>query len=456
MSSDRRPNVLVVMTDQQSANAMSCAGNPDVRTPAIDSLAEAGVRFRNAYCSSPLCAPSRASMMTGRMPSELGIDDNVRTPSKPFPDRSLGRIFARAGYHCAYAGKWHVPGAVHGVRADTDHRESSGFTEIHAGTHEGLATACGEFLAAEQRRDAPFLLVASFNEPHGICEWARGQAPPSGELPDVDWRELPVLPPNFAYGSEEPEALRLVQRFAWTVHPTQQWDEERWRRYRHAYFRLCERVDAEIGTLLARLDASGLRDETLIVFTSDHGDMQGAHQWNQKKTLYEESAGVPFIIVPPGTTSPGRVCDELVSVGLDLLPTLCDYAGIQPDPEWAGSSTRSLVDLAGSPDTPVGWRTHVVTETEWTFPGLMPPPSMSKLIARMVRTARYKYMCHAWGSHREQLFDLWRDPGELTNLATSGAHQDVLDDHRRALIEHCDTLGEEFGRWVPAPGVAPR
>ncbi|NEE02228.1 sulfatase family protein [Phytoactinopolyspora halotolerans] len=476
-----RLNVLLIMADQMSADAMSCAGNPDVHTPAIDSLAAAGVRFDNAYCTSPLCAPSRASMMTGLMPSELGIDDNVQVPDRPFPERSLGRVFADAGYDCAYGGKWHVPGAAHEASAVSgwagapEGSVASGFTEIYGGSHEGLAAACAEYLAAPDRRDAPFLLVASFNEPHGICEWARGQAPPSGEVPDVDWRELPVLPPNFAPGSEEPEALRLVQRYAWTVHPTQGWDEERWRRYRYAYFRLCERVDAEIGSLLAALDSSGLREETVVVFTSDHGDMQGAHQWNQKKNLYEESAGVPFIVVPPGDAPNGaanrdgrvrgaadrdegvvdaRVREELVSVGLDLLPTLCDYAGIAPDPTWAGTSVRPLVGSASHVHP--SWRDQVIVETQWRFPGLMPPPVMSGLIARMLRTSRYAYMCHSWGLHREQLFDLRRDPGEMTNLATDGAHQGILAEHRRRLAEHCEARGDGFARYVPGPDAAPR
>lgn len=230
------------------------------------------------------------------------------------------------------------------------------------------------------------------------------------------------------------------------------WDEEKWRRYRYAYFRLCERVDAEIATLLAGLDASGLRENTVIVFTSDHGDMQGAHGWNQKKNLYEESAGVPFIVVPPGGGQ-GSVCDELVSVGVDLLPTLCDFAGIKPDPEWAGHSVRTITE--GGPDER-DTRDQVITETEWEFPGLMPQPVMSRLLGRMVRTARYKYQCFSWGQHREQLFDLHSDPGEMINLATSGAHQHVLDDHRRRLASHCASIGDRFARYVPASGVSPR
>ncbi|TDE01015.1 sulfatase [Jiangella asiatica] len=442
---DDRPNILLIMTDQQSATAMSCAPNPDLHTPAMDALAAGGVRFGRAYCTNPLCAPSRASMMTGRMPSEIGVDDNVREPAGPLPARTLGRLFAGAGYDCAYAGKWHVPGLA---------PAGSGFRQLHAGGDDGLVAACRPFLADGDRRDTPFLLVASFNEPHGICEWARGQTPPSGDVDEADWRELPVLPANFAPGTEEPEALRLVQRFAWTVHPTQEWDEEGWRRYRHAYFRLCERVDGEIAALVAGLDASGLRERTVIVFTSDHGDMQGAHRWNQKKNLYEEASRVPFVVVPPSGMAGGRVRDELVSVGLDLLPTLCDYAGIEPDPDAAGTSVRPLVE-SGSGQPP-SWRDQVVAETEWTFPGLMPPPVLARLQARMVRTERHKYQCYSWGRHREQLFDLNADPGEMVNLATSGAHQGVLDDHRRRLAAHCATLGDDFVRYVPGPGVPPR
>ena len=459
MSRSRRPNVLVIMTDQHSATAMSCAGNTDVATPAIDSLAESGIRFRRAYCASPLCAPSRASMMTGRLPSQLGMDDNVAVPSTPFPDRCMGRIFAEAGYDCAYAGKWHVPGAVHYRSGDhggpANQGVASGFTEIFSGGHEGLAQACANFLADPARQDKPFLLVASFNEPHGICEWARGQTPPSGEVDDVDWRELPVLPPNFAAGSEEPEALRLVQKYAWNVHPTQQWGAEQWRRYRYAYFRLVERVDAEIAALLSALSAAGLGDDTLIVLTADHGDMQGAHGWNQKKNLYEESAGVPFIVVPPAGATSAGIRDELVSVGLDLLPTLCDYADIPGEPDWLGSSVRPLVEQQ-SDDARPEVREHVVSETQWMYGGLMPPPAMAYLIARMLRTPRYKYVCYSWGRHREQLYDLSQDPGEMINLATSGAHQDVLADHRRRLAGHCDEVGDPFRRYVPAPGVAPR
>ncbi len=140
------------------------------------------------------------------------------------------------------------------------------------------------------------------------------------------------------------------------MHPTQGWDPDQWRRYRYAYYRLCERVDAEIGTLITALDRSGLRDDTMIVFTSDHGDGLAAHGWNQKKLLIEDVVGVPLIIVPPGGTA-GTIRDELISVGLDLLTTLCDYAGLDP-PAGDGRSVRPLVEGAAPP-----WRDQLVVET---------------------------------------------------------------------------------------------
>lgn len=386
-------------------------------------------------------------MMTARMPTEIGVDDNIYARPSTFPGRGMGNVFADAGYDCGYGGKWHAPESV----APPD----SGFDHFFHGTHAGLAEACARFLTDPARSQRPFLLVASFNEPHGICEWARGQAPPSGDVPDVDWRELPVLPGNFAPGSEEAAVPRLVQDMAWIVHPTQNWNAEKWRRYRHAYYRLCERVDAEIATVIDALDRSGHRDDTLILFTSDHGDGLGAHHWNQKKILYDEVVRVPFIVVPPAslTGAEGQVRDELVSVGLDLLPTLCDIAGIPADSEWNGRSVRPLLDQGND----VSWREEVVAETVWRFPGLMPPPKQASLSGRMVRTNRFTYLCYSWGEHREQLFDMDTDSGQMVNLATSGSHQSVLDDHRRRLAEQCRANGDQqFTRFIPAARCAPR
>ncbi|MGW2545630.1 sulfatase family protein [Kitasatospora sp. NPDC001574] len=425
---DDRPNVLVVLTDQQTAEAMSATGNPHLATPHMDALAAAGTRYRQAYCAQPLCAPSRASLLTGQLPSSLGVTGN-EGGAEPV----LGRLFADAGYDCGYGGKWHLP--------ELDLPDGHGFRRIHpAGDDAGLARAAAAFV--RERRDRPFLLVASFLEPHGICEWARGQDPKTGPLPAPPPAEdCPPLPANFPPAPYEARLPRLAQR-AWAhTHPTEEWSEDDWRRYRYAYYALVERVDAHLGTVLSALrePADGPeqrqegRRETVVVFSSDHGDGAGAHRWNQKWALYEESVRVPFLVSGPGAAA-GAVSDRLVSTGLDLVPTLCDLAGVTPPPGLPGRSVRA-------PEP----RETVVVETRWELPGF------NNALGRMVRDPRHKYVCYAWGDHREQLFDLTADPGEMVNLAVDARHAALLDRFRSLLAVHCARSGDPFARFLPAP-----
>ena len=174
----KRPNILYIFTDQQSADAMSCAGNGDLCTPGMDRLAANGARFRNAYCSYPLCTPRRASMFTGKMPHELGITGNgAPVPEERVP-MGLGNVLSEAGYDCAYAGKWHVPQIA---IPDREH----GFRRICGFDDNSIAATCAEFMAED--RDRPFFLVAAFDNPHNICEWGREQfgdnKAPWGSLP---------------------------------------------------------------------------------------------------------------------------------------------------------------------------------------------------------------------------------------------------------------------------------
>ncbi|MFF8774902.1 sulfatase [Kitasatospora sp. NPDC015120] len=425
----RRPDVLVVLTDQQTAGAMSAAGNPHLATPHMDALAAAGTRYRQAYCAQPLCAPSRASLLTGQLPSTLGLTGNeAAAPDGGAPEPLLGRVFAEAGYDCAYGGKWHLP--------ELDLPAGRGFRRLHpAGDDAGLARAAAGFL--RRPRPRPFLLVLSFLEPHGICEWARGQQPKSGPLPaPPPAAQCPPLPANFPPAPYEARLPRLAQR-AWAhTHPTAEWREDDWRRYRQAYYALVERVDAHLGTVLDALRAHerATGRETVVVFTSDHGDGAGAHGWNQKWALFEESVRVPFLVSGPGST-PGEVSDRLVSTGPDLLPTLGDLAGIPLPPGLPGRSVR-----APQP------RETLVVETRWELPGF------NNALGRMIRDGRHKYVCYAWGDHREQLFDLAGDPGEMVNLAVDARHSALLDRFRTLLAGHCARSGDPFARFLPPTG----
>ena len=285
-----RPNILWIMTDQQVANGMSCTGNPHLKTPAMDRLAEKGVRFERAYCTNPICVPSRASMMTGKMPHEVGVTFNMDHFKILSP--SLGTFITKAGYDTGYIGKWHIP-----MPTDTD--EWHGFNHMQEGSQEfndqHFAEPAIEFI--QKKRNKPYFLVTSFVNPHDICEWARratGGFPKrrtllwNGSIADTPPpNECPALPDNFEIPNNEPDIIREYQSGLAGTYPVRDWPDERWRQYRWALNRLTERVDSEIGNVLDAVD-----DNTIIIFTSDHGDGNGAHKWNQKTLLYDETARV--------------------------------------------------------------------------------------------------------------------------------------------------------------------
>jgi len=199
-----------------------------------------------------------------------------------------------------------------------------------------------------------------------------------------------------------------------------------WRLHRWAYCRLTERVDREIGQVLQALRDSGLEDDTLVVFSSDHGDHDGAHRLEHKSTFYEEAARVPFIVSYQGVTKPGLVDGtHVVSSGLDLIPTLCDFAGIAVPPELPGRSVRALAEGCD----PGPWRPFVVSETHY---------------GRMVCSGRYKYCVYESGEQRESLVDLVADPGEMHNLAAAPEQAPVLQQHRDFFRRWLDQYGDPF------------
>ena len=420
MHTGSQSNILVIMTDQQSSHMLGCAGTPHVRTPHLDALAEEGVRFERAYVTFPLCVPSRSSMMTGRPPHELGVLSNApaREPEEIQGPDSLPHLLRDAGYRCGHAGKWHA------TRASAE--AADGFEWLRDFGDEPLVAGITEFLNEQSNDDRPFFLVASFDDPHTICEVARNQPSYYGKLPTPDLASAPNLPPNFGSQPFEPEALRAEQNAGAAMYGTASYTPEDWRLYRQAYAHLVERADARIGQLLSALERTGFAKDTLVIFTSDHGDGDAAHAWNQKTALFEETIRVPLILRWPGHVIPGFDEPGLVSVGLDLLPTVCEAAGIGVPEHLRGRSLLSV--LPGGSNAP---RDHVVVETGF---GSGPRPTTS---GRAVIGQRHKYVVYSWGRHREQLFDLVEDPGEMVNLAVEARYFDVLEQHRHTLLQWC-------------------
>ena len=412
----RRPNILLILADQFAAHALSPEHS---HTPHLDELAGAAAVFERAYVSFPLCVPSRASLVSGRMPHRARIEGNAPKPDRPAvwaSPESLGHVMRAAGYRTAYAGKWHA------VEASAP--DDAGFEVIHPFGDVGLVDACAEFLSRGD--DAPYLLIASFDDPHTICEYARGQMMPYGDVACSDVRDAPPLPANHAVAPYAPEALDVEKRAAARMYGTCDYDADDWRHYRHVYRSLVERTDAHVGDLLAHVDARVDRADTVVLFSSDHGDGDASHQWNQKTALHEECVRVPLIVAGPGVSPGTRTMP--VSASIDLLPTLCAIAGVAAP---RGAEGRAW-DLGGSESEHDSAPVDVVVQTAFEH-GAAGPRTLGRSLVR----GAHRYTVYSWGRHREQLHDVVADPGQMRNLAVESAYDDVLEEMRAALLEWC-------------------
>jgi len=451
-----RPNVLFIMTDQQFADVMSCRmGKTWINTPALDALAAGGALFSRAYSPNPLCMPMRASAFTGRYPHETGVTHNSAAGTNPQEFVCMGTYFRQAGYQTAYFGKWHLFFPVAKV-------DSHGFETPPAAKKDvGTTQQAVEFLS--QKHERPFLLVVSFMNPHNICEYARNQhnLPPDqrGEkLPDGPIgkapppQQCPPPPVNLASPKNESDTMTLMRKgyHANAAFPVGEFTPDDWRQVRWGYYRLVEKVDAQIGQVLAALRQAGLEDNTLVLFTSDHGDCAGAHGFNQKTVFYEESARVPLILSLKGRIKQA-VCDPLVNTGVDLVPTLLDFAGL-PVPEKLPG--RSLKPLAlGAP--PAAWRRYVVVENDMVQTGAV-GDIRPQTQGRMVRSEKYKYCLFEMGGQREELYDLEKDPLETVNLARDAATRPVLLEHRAFLRQFAAETRDALAGEMLANDIAPK
>ncbi|MCK4920448.1 MAG: sulfatase-like hydrolase/transferase [Bacteroidales bacterium] len=437
-SDKNRPNIILILTDQQNANMLSYVGNPYVSTPNLDNLAQSGILFEQTFASNPVCAPSRFSLMTGLMPSQINGEDNGSVMRKKVPsdilNNSLGILFRNEGYETVYGGKVHLPGGQEGKANDVT---KYGFRKLTNDSRDKLPGVCAEFL--KQKHEKPFFLVASFINPHDICykvinDWRKSlnEDPKGG----VAWKTLqqalklpegvseehffekicPPLPDNFNISDDEfLEAAGPTKPF--TIFGRENWTEKDWRLYRWAYKNLTELVDQKIGTLLQALYESDYDENTIVVFTSDHGEMDASHRLEHKSVFYNESVKIPLIIRWKGEIEPGLVDkNNLVINGLDLLPTLCDLAGIKIPKNTPGVSLKKVITGSKKKLN----RDYIVGEALW---------------ARMVYDGEWKYMIAGNSEQHEMLFNLKNDPGEMCNLALEKEYKEQLERCRKLLIK---------------------
>ena len=424
-----RPNVVVIVSDDQGPWALGCAGNPEIATPNLDALAAGGTRLENFFCTSPVCSPARASLFTGRMPSAHGVHDaihrgEVRPESIEYLAGWTGYtdVLADRGYTCGLSGKWHL-GASHlpqlGITSwsvwegrgsnyiDPSMMVGGSFVQVPVYSSDIFAALAVDFVDSTTSEDKPFALNLCFTAPHtplvGVhpAEWL-------DYYRDCDFRSCPA---------EEPHQ--------WTRPRDQNWPDynnafDNPRESLTGYFAAVSAMDAAIGRFMRRLDELGLTRSTLIVFLSDNGFHAGHHGiWGKgngtfPQNMFENSVRVPAIAYQPGRVAQGVVRNELAS-GYDLRPTILDWTGIS-DPEAGELPGRSLAPLLRDE---AGGAELVVVYDEYG-------PT------RMVRTDRWKYV-HRYPLGPHELYDLTEDPDERRNLIDDPARQGVASDLRAAL-----------------------
>jgi choline-sulfatase len=445
--SGRPPNLLLIMVDQLAAVWLPAYGHPVVQAPHLTSLARDGVVFESAYCPSPLCLPSRAGLLTGKLPSRIGAYDNAA--ELPASTATVAHHLRLHGYATSLAGKMHFvgPDQLHGFEerltsdvypADLiwtpDWRRPVGerlpwYHTMESILRPGVCEASMQldydaevtfhsrrriFDFARDRGREPFFLVASFTHPHD--PW---------EIPARYWERYDpdaIPPPSVPappLAEADPHSRRVREMLGVDEAGLSQ---AQVRTARHAYFAAISYVDERVGELLAALRDAGLDDETIVVFTADHGEMLGERGLWFKMCFFEPSARVPLIVSAPGRVRAGRVA-EPVSL-LDLAPTLLELAGdpraeeLEPD----GTSLAPLLDgrRTGGP---------AVVVAEYLAEGVRSP-------ALMIRRGRHKFV--SCGDDPDQLYDLLDDPLELANLAENPMSADLGGAFRDALAERWD------------------
>ncbi|MBW3599096.1 MAG: sulfatase [Planctomycetes bacterium] len=459
----QRPNVLFIISDDLN-NFLGCYGDPRAKTPNIDRLAERGVRFERAYCQYPLCGPSRNSMLTGLYPNSTGIHANQQIFRQTIPSHhSLSQAFRLEGYFAARIGKlyhYNVPKSV-----GTNGHDDPGSWELElnpagvdrleeepkiftltpgqfGGTLSWFASPKGDdqhtdgmmAIDAEwvlercaQRKDRPFFLAVGYFRPHTpyVAPRPYFDEYPVSEMPLIEGvaeDQADVPPPGLASYKREQDKLT---------------DELR-RECKQAYYASISFMDAQVGRVVDSLDRLGLADNTIIVFTSDHGYHMGEHGLWQKMSLFEESARVPLLIVAPGAAKAGSVVTAPVGL-IDLYPTLTELCGVTAPDNLQGQSLAPM--LQDSSIQGRGWALTQVRRGRGRRAG-------GAFFGYSLRTPRWRYTEWDEGREGRELYDHQSDPNEITNLAGDPAHEATI-------AKLSEQLHEAVQSTYPASGQSP-
>jgi len=436
-----KPNVLFISVDDMNNDLGSC-GHPLVKSPNIDRLAAQGTLFTHAYTQYPLCSPSRSSILTGLRPDTTRVFDLTYHFRQGLPDVvTLPQMFRRSGYYVARVGKMYHYGSPSDIgtnglddRASWEERfnpagldktalepdvmnytpqrrglgASMAFLADHVADdeHTDGKVAAQAIKLLEAHKDGPFFIAAGFYRPH--CPWIIPK-----EYFDLYPMDEISLPPITEKTKDDYPALALAGTKPWPYNGVSA-DEAR--ECKRAYFAAISFVDAQVGLLLDALDRLGLRENTIVVFWSDHGYHLGEHGLWFKQSCFEESARAPLIVSLPRQKTAGQPSHRLVEL-LDIYPTLADLTGLTPP---AGIQGRSLRPLIENPTS--DWAHPAFTQQQR---GATPGYS--------IRTERWRYTEWDLGKQGVELYDEAADPGELKNLAHDSRFADVCADLKAQL-----------------------
>ncbi|PHS11196.1 MAG: acetylglucosamine-6-sulfatase [Blastopirellula sp.] len=449
-----RPNVLFILTDDQRYDALSCMGHPHLKTPHIDQLAEEGLLFKNHFCTTSLCSPSRASILSGLYAHTHGVSNNFTeypTEMISFPLR-----LQESGYNTAYIGKWHMgeknddprPGfdyfVTHkgqGKYFDTEFNFNGKGRRIVKGYYTTVVTDMAEKWISEQKDDKPWMLMLGHKAPHSFY------------LPEKKYEhvfdDVDIQYPETAFNLEDKPAWFKKRLDTWhgIYGPLFNWREKfpdkspeavkDFARMVKAYWGTIISVDDSVGRLYEFLEKRGELDNTLVIFTSDNGLLEGEHGMVDKRTGHEPSIRIPLVVRYPGITKPAdaRVVEEITAT-IDFAPTILDICGAKPLKKVHGSSWKRLAEG----DT-TDWRDSFYYEYNYEFQFPYTPN------VRALRTAKWKYIRYPHGDgspdkHMAELYNLKKDPAEDKNLINKPYHAKRVKELRaeldRLIAEHGD------------------
>lgn len=428
----------MILSDQHNPFVMGCAGDPIVSTPNLDRLAAEGVNFTATHCQAPLCVPSRMSFLTGRQPSEIGVWLNGCVLGSEVP--TFAHALGLGGYHTTLAGRMHFigPDQRHGFSERLVGDVIGAYGRLPDLGDIGIASAGMSHLAP--RRSGPgrtAYMAYDEDVTKAACDWLSARSRSGAEQPFflLVGYVLPhcpyVCPPDLFDKYYDAVGLPAVEDLS-DVHPAvaasrqirgyDKLSQDDVRRARAAYYGLVEYSDALIGRVVDTIDQLGMRDDTVIVYVSDHGEMNGEHGLFAKTSFYQQSVGVPMIWSWPGRFQTGAAVEAVTSL-VDVFPTLTELAGAPPPPALSGTSLTGF--LSGSNEARAqDWPNTAFAECIMEDQGSP---------ARMIRKGDWK-LNYYWPHEDVQLFDLAADPEERNDLGKDPAFVELRESLKRELL----------------------